>query len=92
MPCSATCSVKKVGVIRFPTGRPCMSGKASTTVSMEPSAIPAAMNSSPGMTHDVAPTRHRPFPLYAGAMFVVASTDPRATRIEGRRAHRAVAA
>src|SRR5271163_1406698 len=61
MPCSATCAVKKPGVTLFPTGRPCMSGKATTTVSMEPSAIPVVMSSSPGMTHDgTAPRRRHP--------------------------------
>src|SRR5580700_9053930 len=64
MPCSATCSVKKWGVTRFPTGRPCMSGKASTTVSMDPSAIPAVSISSP-MTNDAGPGRLASNPLYA---------------------------
>ena len=47
MPCSATCDAKKSAVTRLPTGRPCMSGKATTTVSMDPSAIPASMSSRP---------------------------------------------
>jgi hypothetical protein len=50
-------------------------------VSIDPSAIPSAMNWGPGMTHDGVPGGHRPAALYAGTVRTVlgpaaADTEP----------------
>ena len=57
-----------------------MSGNARMTVSMDPSAIPLAMNSRPGMTHDGVPAGSRPTVLYAGR-----TGDPAHRRLDLRR-------
>src|ERR1700734_4030926 len=79
MPCSPAKDLKKSVVNRLPTGRPCMSGKASTTVSTDPSAMAASMSSrpcpcpGPGMRHVDPQPGERPVQpaarrRYAGAM------------------------
>ncbi len=71
IPCSAACDAKKSAVTRLPTGRPCMSGNAMTTVSMDPSAIPASISSRPGMRHVDWAAGGRPARGYAGPMPVI---------------------
>src|SRR5271167_2080422 len=66
MPCSATWEAKKSAVTRLPTGRPYISGKATTMVSMDPSAIPASISSRPGMRHVDRAVGTRPARMYAG--------------------------
>src|ERR1700729_2665886 len=67
IPWSATWEDQKSAVTRLPTGRPYISGKATMTVSTDPSAIPWSMSSRPGMGGHVARAAgKRPASLYAG--------------------------